>query len=188
MKKCMMMGALMAAVTAFGGMKVGTVDMMLLVKNHPNYESNKKLLLSTEKDYQKELDAGKAELESLMDEARKLADELKNPMLTEAAKQKNAQEIEALQQRGLRKQQQLRTDAMKSQQRLTDLEAKLLKAQAEDLKARIAKFADKEDYDLIVDAAAAIFATEKLDVTDAILKGMGVDPKAARAKEANEGK
>ena len=37
-------------------MNLGTVDIMLLVKNHPNYDSNKTLLTSTDKDYQKKLE------------------------------------------------------------------------------------------------------------------------------------
>ena len=188
MKRLMIAGLMMAAATAFGGMKIGTVDMMLLVRNHPSYETNKKYLQDTEKDYQKELEAMKAEAESLQAEGLKRADELKNPMLAEAAKQKAEKELMDIQQRFVRKQQDLRNAAMKKQQQLGEAEAKLLKAQAEDLKTRIGKFADKEGYDLIVDSAAAIFASKGLDVTDEILKAMNVDPKEARAKEKNEGK
>lgn len=188
MKKLMMAGLMVAAATAFGGLKVGTVDMMLLVRNHPSYETNKKYLQETEKDYQKELEAMRTELETLQDEGRKLADELKNPMLAEAAKQKAEKSILDVQQRYVRRQQELRTAAVKKQQQLSDAEARMLKAQAEDLKARIGKFAEKKGYDLIVDSAAAIYAGKDLDVTDEILAAMNVDPKEARAKEKNEGK
>ena len=188
MKKCVVMGALALCAAAFGGTKIGTVDMMLLVRNHPSYDANKKLLQGTEKDSQKELDGMKAALDEIQEEGRKLADELKNPMLSEAAKKTAENKIMDVQQRFIRKQQELRNEAMKSQQRLSELEARLLKAQAEDLKARIRKFADKEDYDLIVDSAAALFAQKDLDVTDEILKSMDVDPKVARAKESDESK
>ena len=60
MKRVMFAGLMMAAATTFGAMKVATVDVGLLVRNHPNYESNKKVLIGTERDYQKELDAAKA--------------------------------------------------------------------------------------------------------------------------------
>ena len=46
-------------------LKFGTVDMMLLVKNHPNYDSNQALLESTDKDYQKKLEGVKSEGDSL---------------------------------------------------------------------------------------------------------------------------
>ena len=41
MKKLICAMALTAAMSAAAEMKLGTVDLMLLVKNHPNYESNK---------------------------------------------------------------------------------------------------------------------------------------------------
>ena len=77
---------------------------------------------------------------------------------------------------------------MRNQQQLADREAKLLKAEASDLKKKITTFAGKNGYDLILDSAAAIFHSKDLDVTDAVLKEMGVDPKAAREKMKNEGK
>ena len=188
MKKLMIAGLMVAATAAFGAMKVGTVDMTLLVRNHRSYESNKKYLQNTEKKYQQELDAMKTELDELQEEGRKLADELRNPMLAEAAKQKAEKSIVDIQQRFVRKQQELRTAAMKKQQQLGEAEAGMLKVQAEDLKAQIAKFAEKAGYDLIVDSAATLYAGKGLDVTDEILKAMDVDPKEARAKEKNEGK
>ncbi len=56
------------------------------------------------------------------------------------------------------------------------------------MKKRIADFAKKNDYDLVLDSSAAIYSDKDMDVTDAVLEEMGVDPKAARAKEKNEGK
>lgn len=188
MKKLMIAGLMVAATAAFGAMKIATVDVGLLVRNHPNYEANKKVLLGTERDYQKELDAAKAELDAMVEEGRKLAADMQTPMLSEEAKQKNAKEIEELQRRAMSKQQKLRADAMQSQKRLAELEAKLLKGQADDIKARIARFAEKEGYDLVLESAAAVYSTGSLDVTDEILKDMGVDPKKARAKVEDEGK
>lgn len=189
MKKLMMMGAMMAAVAAFGGdTKLGTVDMMLLVRNHPSYDTNKDLLMTTEKDYQQRLDGLKAELETIQAEGKKLADEYRNPMLAQAAKTKIETDIAQVQAKFMTAQQKLRNEAMHNQQELSDLEARLLKAQAEDLKKRIATFAEKNGYDLVIDSSAALFAKKGLDVTDEILKSMNVDPKKAKAKEKNESK
>ena len=55
MKKLMFAVMAVAAMGASAEMKFGTVDMMTLVRNHPNYDSNKTLLTSTDKDYQKKL-------------------------------------------------------------------------------------------------------------------------------------
>jgi len=178
----------LAAASAFGGLKVGTVDMLLLVRNHSSYETNKELLTNTEKDYRKELEAMKQKLDEMQEEGRKLAEELQNPMLAAAAKEKSEKELAAVQRRFVQQQQKMRERAMDNQQELAKMEATLLKSQASDLKKRVADFADKNGYDLIVDASAAIFATKDLDVTDEVLKSMGVDPKAARAKEKDEGK
>lgn len=183
-----MMGVLAIAATAFAEIKIGTVDMMTLVRNHPNYQSNKDLLMSTEKDYQKRMDAMKAELESIQEEGKKLADEYRNPMLAQAAKTKIENDIGAVQGRFMAQQQKLRNEAMRNQQDLSDLEARLLKAQAEDLKKRIAAFAEKNGYDFVIDSSAAIYSKKTADVTDSVLKEMGVDPKAAKAKEKDESK
>ena len=188
MKKTIVVAAAMIGAAAFGDLKVGTVDMMALVKNHPSYETNKNLLQSTEKDYQRKLDDLKGELEGLQDEGKKLSDELRNPMLAATAKTKIENDLAKIQEKFLSRQQQLRSAAMRNQQELADLEARLLKAQAADLKKRIAEFADKEGYDLVIDSSAAIFAKKSYDVTPQVLKAMGVDPKVALAKEKDEGK
>lgn len=189
MKKLMTMGAVaMMAAAVFAEVKIGTVDMMLLVRNHPSYETNKALLTSTESDYQKQMDGMKSELESIQDEGKKLADEYRNPMLAQAEKDKLEKKLQEVQTRFMKQQQALRNEAMRNQQNLSDLEARLLKAQAADLKKRIANYAEKEGIDIVMDASAALYSKKSFDVTDAILKDMGVDPKAAKAKEKDESK
>ena len=188
MKKIIAGIVMAAAMAASADMKFGTVDMMKLVRNHPSYDSNKTLLESTDKDYQKRLDSMKAELEKLQEEGRAKASEYENPMLAAAAKAKLEKELRDIQSKFLAEQQRLRSEAMRNQQELSDLESRLLKTQTEDIKKRIANYAAKAKYDLIVDSMAALFAKPSLDVTDEVLKEMGVDPKKARAKEENESK
>ena len=188
MKRLMTVGLAMAAAAAFGEIKVGVVDMMLLVRNHPSYETNKALLTSTEKDYQKRLESLKADLDAIQAEGKKLADEYRNPMLAQSAKTKIENDLTAVQSKFMAAQQALRNETLRNQQELSDLEARLLKSQAEDLKKRIQNFAEKNGYDLVVDAAASLYVRKGLDVTDEILKAMNVDPKKAKAKESDEGK
>ena len=61
MKKLGFAVTMAAAMAATAEMKVGYVDLLLLVRNHPNYDSNKALLTSTDKDYQKKLEGIKSE-------------------------------------------------------------------------------------------------------------------------------
>ena len=188
MKNTIAIFAILAASAAMAELKIGTVDMMVLVKNHPSYETNKNLLQSTERDYQKRLDQMKSELDSIQEEGRKLADEYRNPMLAQAAKVKIENDLGDVQKRFMEKQQFLRNEAMRNQQDLADLEARLLKAQAEDIKKRVEVFANKTGWDMILDSSAAIFAKEIYDVTDAVLQDMGIDPKVAKGKAEDESK
>ena len=78
---------------------------------------------------------------------------------------------------------------MESQQKLQELETQLLKITTEEIRAVVNKFADDNDYDLIIESTVTAFAKKSFDVTDGILKEMGIDPKYAkgRAKD-DEGK
>lgn len=188
MKKTIALAAIAASSLAFADLKIGMVDMMVLVRNQSQYETNKQLLLSTEKDYQKRLDAMKADMDAMQEEGKKLADEYRNPMLSQSAKTKLENEIMALQQKLVAQQQKLRSEAMRNQQDLGDLEARLLKAQADDIKKRVNDFATKNGYDCILESTVAMFAKPELDVTDGVLKEMGVDPKTAKRSSDDEGK
>ena len=186
MKKLIFAMAVATAMTVSAEMKFGTVDMMLLVKNHPNYDSNKTLLTSTDKDYQKKLEKIKSEGDSLQDEGKKLMDQMRNPMLTAKAKADIEKQLGDIQQKLIGMEQRYRSEAMRCRQDLQDLEARLLRTTTDDLKKRIAKYAAANGYDLIFDSNAAAYATKTLDVTDAMLKDLGVDPKEAKGRD--EGK
>ena len=176
MKKLILLTALAAATTAFADLKIGTVDMMSLVRNHSSYEPNKKLLTETEKDYTKKLDAMKAELDEIQEEGKNMTDQLRNPLLSQGSKTKLEKDLMDIQNKFIAAQQRIRAEMLRSQQDLQDLEGRLLKATTEDLREKINAFAAANKYDLIVDITAAPFASAKLDVTPAILKSMGVDP------------
>jgi Skp family chaperone for outer membrane proteins len=162
------------------------VDMMKLVRNHPSYETNRTLLSSTEKDYKKKLDALKGEAEEVQEEGKQLAEQLRNPMLAAKAKSDIEKKIVDVQNRFIAAQQKLRAEAMRSQQDLGDLESRLLKAQTADIRKRVKEFAEAKGYDMVLDSQAAVFGKKSFDVTDEILKAMGVDP--AKAKNVNESK
>ena len=186
MKKIVFALAMVAATGAFAEMKVGTVNLMLLVRNHPSYESNKTLLESTDKDYQKKVEAIKSEGDALQDEGKKLMEQHENPMLTAKAKADVEKQLMEIQKKLMAVEQRYRNEAMRCRQDLQDLEARLLKTTTNDLRKRLAKYAEQKGYDFIFDVNAAAFAKPSYDVTDAILTEMGVDPKSAKGKD--EGK
>ena len=185
MKKLLVMALAVAATGAFAELKVGTVDMMKLVRNHPSYETNKQFLMNTEKDGQKRIDRMRADLDAIQDEGKKLADDYRNPMLAQAAKTKIETDLAEVQRRFVEQQQKLRNEAVKLQQDLSENEARLLKTQADDLKKRIAVFAEKNGYDFIFDSTVAVFGKPSYDVTDEVLKAMNVDPAKAVEKDAD---
>ena len=181
----MVLGATVS-MSLFAETKVGTVDMMLLVRNHPNYDSNKALLSSTDKDYQKKLDLIKADGEKLQEEGKKLAEQLRNPMLTAKAKTDVENQLMDIQKKLVGIEQRYRSEATRCRQDIQDLESRLLKTTTDDLRKRIAKFAEEKDYDFILDANAAPYAKKSFDVTGDLLTAMGVDPKTAKGRD--EGK
>ena len=186
MKKVLFAMAMAAAMAATAEMKVGTVDLMLLVKNHPNYDSNKALLTSTDKDYQKKLEGIKSEGEKLQNEGKQLMDQIRNPMLTAKAKVDIEKQIEDIQKKLTVVAQRLQSESMRCRQDLQDLEGRLLRTTTDDLRKRLAAYAEKNGYDFICDANAVPYARPGYDVTDAMLKELGVDPKDAKGRD--EGK
>ena len=188
MKKLIAVATVALCASVFADMKIGTVEMMVLVRNHSRYDSDKKLLQETEKRYQKDLDALKAEIDAIQEEGKKIADQAKNPMLAQGAKDKLEKEMLDVQNRYIKAQQGLRAEAMKSQEKLQDLESSLMKVTTDEIREKVNAFAEKNGYDLIVESTVTAFAKKSLDVTDGILKEMGVDPKTAKGRAKHEGK
>ena len=181
MKKILMGIALAAAVCASADMKIGTVNMVDLVRLHPNHESNKALVKSTDKDYKAKLDRQQESAKAIADEGKKVQADLMNPMLSASAKTEAQKKLEDVQRRFLAAQQELRSAAQHYQGELTDLETRLLKIETEDIRAKINAYAKANGYDIIADSTMLAFSRESIDVTDEILKAMNVDP--AKRKE-----
>ncbi len=182
MKKSILLIAVAASIAAFADMKIGTVNMLQLVRLHPSHETNRNLVKSTDKDYKAKLDSRQDELKTIADEGKKAQEDLNNPMLSASAKADAQKKLEGVQQRFITAQQDLRSTAQHYQNELSDLESRLLKLETEDIRAKITAFAKDNGYDLILDSTTVGYANEKLDVTDDILKALGVDPAKRREK------
>ena len=171
--------AVAAALVASAGMKVGTVNLETLIKNHPNHESNRTLVKSTADDYRKKMEARQEQAKVLMEEGKKIQSDYQNPMLSAAAKTDLQKKMDGLQRKLYSLQQEMRADDQHYQEELADLQQRLFKIEKKDVEEKITEFAKEQEYDLIVDVAACGFSKPDLDVTENILKKMGVEkPKA----------
>ena len=184
MKKVMMMAAVAAAFAATAEMKIGTVNMVDLVRLHPSHESNRTLVKTTDNDYKVKLDAKQDELKEIADEGKRLQSDLQNPMLSATARAEAQKKIEGVQQRFLANQQEMRQMAARYQSDLSELESRLLKIETEEIRTKINAYAKKNGYDIIADSSMLAFSKDSFDVTDEILKAFGVDP--AKRKEKKE--
>ena len=184
MKKIMTMAAAVAALTVAAELKIGTVNMVDLVRLHPNHESNRALVKTTDSGYKAKLDAKQDELKEIADEGKKSQSDLQNPMLSTQARAAAQKKLEGIQKRFLDGQQEMRQMATRFQNDLGELESRLIKLETDDIRAKIGAYAKEQGYDLIADHTILAFAKESFDVTDEILKAMGVDP--AKRKEKKE--
>ena len=167
-----------ASMSLSAEMKIATVDLMVLVRNHPSYDRDKT--------YQKKLELIKSDGDKLQEEGKKLMEQMESPMLADKAKADIKTKLMDIQKKLMGIEQQYRSEAVHFRQELQDLESRLLKATTDDLRKRIAAFAEANGYDVIFDSNATTYAKPSYNVTDAILKDMGVDPKNAKGKD--EGK
>ncbi len=162
--------------TAFAEMKIGTVNMVDLVKLHPSYETNKSLLKSTDKDYKEKLDKRQEEIKAIADDGKKAQEDLSNPMLSASAKASAQKKLESVQRRYIAARQDMEAEVRRYQNELADLESRLMKLQTEDIREKISAYAKKNGYDMIIDATMLAYSKESFEVTDEILREMGIDP------------
>lgn len=178
-----------SGLTSFAAeIKMATVDVLTLIRNHPDYERNEKFMESKSHDLEAKGEAIKAEGEALQEEGRKLVEQFRNPMLNERAKADLEKKLQDIQQRLIQIEQRYRSEMMRGNQELSDDRTRLMKATSDDLRLRLKKFAKANGYSVILDTNVVAYSDDKLDVTDAVLADMGVDPKNAKGKEKNEGK
>ena len=176
MKKLMIAFCAAMCTVAFADMKIGTVNMVDLVKLHPSYESNKNLLKSTDKDYKDKLDKRQEDIKAIADEGKKAQEDLSNPMLSAASKASAQKKLESVQRRYIAARQDMEAEVRHYQSELADLESRLMKLQTDDIRAKISEYAKANGFDMIIDSTMLAFSKESFEVTDDILRAMNVDP------------
>ncbi len=176
MKKLAIALACATCLSVSADMKIGTVNMVDLVKLHPSYETNKALLKSTDKDYKEKLDKRQEDIKAIADEGKKAQEDLSNPMLSASAKASAQKNLENVQRKYIAARQDMEAEVRRYQNELADLESRLMKLQTEDIREKISAYAKKNGYDMIIDATMLAYSKDAFEVTDDILRDMGIDP------------
>ena len=185
MKQMMvMLAAALAATVMMAQEKTAVVNMVDLVRFHPSRERDRKLMQDTEKEFQTKLDKQRDRFEELRDEYEKAVKEARNPALNEKAKAEA--EDKAMKHRDVLAEadRDLRQEMQKLQRELGDLDARLLRQVTGDIREVLTKYAQETNVSVMLDGTTIAYFDPKLDVTDEVLKRMGVDPKLR--KEAQE--
>ena len=181
MKKTVIALAILASLSAFADLKIGTVNMIHLVELHPTHESNKALVKSSNDDFKAKLDEKQDALKAMLDDARKTYDDLQNPMLSATAKADAQKKLDGMQQKVNAARQDLIRSEQNYRETMNDLETRLLKMETSDIRAKISVYAKEKGYDLVIDSTMAAYANDSLDVTDDTLRAMKVDPAKRKA-------
>ena len=183
-KTGMMLAAVLAATMVMAQEKTAVVNMVDLVRFHPSRERDRKLMQDTEKEFQSKLDKQRDRFEQLRDDYEKAVKEARNPALNDKARAEA--EDKAMKHRDVLAEadRDLRQEMQKLQRELGDLDTRLLRQVTGDIREILSKYAQETKYGIILDGTTMAYFDPKLDVTDDVLKRMGVDPKVR--KEAKE--
>lgn len=176
----------MAVGAATAEEKTAVVNMVDLVRFHPNRERDRKLMQDTEKEYQSKLDKQRDRFEQLRDEYEKAVKEARNPVLNEKARAEA--EDKAMKHRDVlsEAERDLYQERQKLQRDLSDLDTRLLRQVTGDIRDVLTKYAKEKGYGMVFDSTTMAYADPKLDVTDEVLKRMGVDPKVRKEAESQD--
>ena len=188
MKSIFAMVAAAAALSAFAEVKIATVSMVDIVRLHPQHASNRELVKTTDRDYKAKLDAMQESMKALADEGKKAQEDMSNPMLSATAKQDAKKKLDGIQQKFIAEQQEFRMSAQRFQNDLADLESRLIKLETDDIRKKVAAYAKEKGYDLVVDSSTLAYGAENLDVTDDVLRSMGLDPAKRASKDKSSSK
>lgn len=183
-----MMSTTPSFAAAEGFIRMVTVDMLVLMKNHPDAERNEKFMETKSKDLDKKVEAIKKEGEALQAEGKRLMEQFRNPMLNDKAKADIEKQLQDLQQKLIAIEQRYRSEMMRGSQELQEDRNRMLKNTMDDVRQHIAKYGSEKGFDYILDSNSVPYSKPVYDVTDDILKLMGVDPAKAKGKESDEGK
>ncbi|MBR1871345.1 MAG: OmpH family outer membrane protein [Kiritimatiellae bacterium] len=184
MKKILMVIAAVSAMVVSAETKIAFVDMSILLKMHPQYDSDGRLLKETDSEYQEKLDKRQDELKKLAEDGKKAAEEAQNPMLGAKARQEAMKKVADLERKFIAAQQDLQREAAKYRDEVENLNARLLRTRMAEIREKTAEYAKGAGYDIVLDKSLTAYVDDKYDITDKILLIYGVDPATRPDREA----
>lgn len=172
--------------------KIGVVQMDRVVRAFPDAKSADSRLKEQVDEFETERDLiiGKInEQKKILEQA---ATEAQDKALSEAERERKTEGVKEKLKALRELEQQLRETTNKQQRALSEMEMRLRKHIMGKLKDLIAQYAKKNDLTLVLDAAAVgaggvdvvLYSTEKVDVTEAVLKL--VEEQTKRTPEAEK--
>ena len=187
MKKLgIMLTIVLAAMMGVAQEKTVVVNMIDLVRFHPSRERDRKLMEDTEKDFQDQLDKQRKRFEQLRDDYEKVAKEARNPALSEKARAEAENKASVQRDVVAEAELDLRQKLQGLQRQLSEQDTRLLRQVTGDIREVVTKYAKDNKIAVVMDGSTLAYFDPKLDVTDDILKKMGVDPKVRKEAETTE--
>jgi len=189
MKKAgIMLAVALATMIGVAQEKTAVVNMIDLVRHHPRREQDRKRMEDREREYQAQLDKKRNRFDQLREDYEKMAKEARNPALSEKARAEIEEKVTNQRNVLAEFDQDLRKELQDLQRKLADLDTELLRIVTDDIREAVTKYAKDSKITIMMDGSTLAYFDPKLDVTDEVLKKMGVDPKVRKENEKADAK
>lgn len=182
MKQIVLFLTLLISSVAFAG-KLGVVEMEILLRLHPNTAADESLMKEMVERLDAEQEQGKAQLKELNAAFEKAVETYENPSLSEKARAKARADAQTRQRALIEADGEFRRKQQQRQRELAETESRMVKRTTDKLREIITAYAKANGYDMIFAANVMPYYSPAVDVTDAILRTMGIDPAKRRELE-----
>ena len=180
MKHLLLALALLAAGAVSAG-KLGVVEMDILLRLHPNTVADEALMKELVERLEAEQEKGKAQLKELNEAFEKAVEAYENPSLSDKQRAKAKADAQTRQRALIEADTEFRQKRAQRQRELAETESTMVKRTTDKLREIITAYAKDNGYDMIFAANVLPYYSPAVDVMDAILTKMGIDP--AKRKE-----
>ncbi|MGN1359511.1 MAG: OmpH family outer membrane protein [Kiritimatiellia bacterium] len=180
MKHLLLALTLLAAGAVSAG-KLGVVEMDILLRLHPNTVADEALMKEMVERLEAEQEKGKAQLKELNAAFEKAVEAYENPSLSDKQRAKAKADAQTRQRALIEADNEFRQKRAQRQRELAETESTMVKRTTDKLREIITAYAKDNGYDMIFAANVLPYYSSTVDVTDAILVKMGIDP--AKRKE-----
>lgn len=157
--------------------EIAVVNMGDLIRLHPNTVHDKNKLEIQLKKYQKERDSLRDGLESMSKAFEEAAKKVDDPVLSEPNRAKARADAIKAQQELVQAERKAQETMMQYQQELQNMENAALEYTTSLIADVIKEHAEANKIDIVIDVQTIPYFKPSVEITDAILTKLGVDPK-----------